>query len=102
MPLPLLASVLIVLLTLGYVGVCAASPWKSCRRCEGLGFQLTYTRRGKPKRGKHCRRCDGHGIRIRAGRHLYNLWARTYRAGRAADAAAAKTTGPARRKTPTA
>jgi hypothetical protein len=102
MPLPLLASALLVLFTLGYAGVCAASPWKSCRRCEGLGFQLTYTKRGKPKRGKHCRKCDGHGIRIRRGRHLYHLWVRTYRKGRAADEAAAKAQGPGSRKTPTA
>ncbi|MFI1183336.1 hypothetical protein ACH4UT_27830 [Streptomyces sp. NPDC020799] len=81
MPLPLLAGALPILLTFGYVGVCAASPWKSCRRCGGLGFQLTRTRSGKPKRGKHCRRCDGNGIRIRRGRHLCNLWARTYRDG---------------------
>ncbi|WP_372407749.1 hypothetical protein [Streptomyces luteireticuli] len=102
MPLPLLASATLILLTLGYIGVCAVSPWKTCRRCDGLGFQLTHTKRGKPQRGKHCRRCDGHGIRIRRGRHLYNLWARTYRTGRAADAAAAKTPGAGSRKTPTA
>ncbi|MFD4141119.1 hypothetical protein [Streptomyces sp. NPDC058572] len=102
MPFPLLASILILLFTLGYAGVCAASPWKSCRRCEGLGFQLTYTKRGKPKRGKHCRKCDGHGIRIRVGRHLYHLWVRTYRKGRAADEAAAKAAGPGSRKAPTA
>ncbi|GAA0386677.1 hypothetical protein [Streptomyces luteireticuli] len=102
MPLPLLASAALILLTLGYIGVCVVSPWKTCRRCNGLGFQLTHTKRGKPQRGKHCRRCDGHGIRIRRGRHLYNLWARTYRTGRAADAAAAKTPGAGSRKTPTA
>ncbi|MFC8337582.1 hypothetical protein ACFUJX_11390 [Streptomyces rubiginosohelvolus] len=90
MPLPLLASALIALFTLGYAGVCAAWPWKSCRHCEGLGFTLTYTKKGKPKRGKHCRKCDGHGIRIRAGRHIYNLWVRTARRGRATDEAAAR------------
>ncbi|MFG2500035.1 hypothetical protein ACGFSB_17715 [Streptomyces sp. NPDC048441] len=100
MTLPLLASTLLILYTLGYIGVCAASPWKSCRKCDGLGFQLTYTKKGKPKRGKHCRKCDGNGIRIRVGRHFYNLWARTYRAGRAADEAAAKAAGS--RKAPTA
>ena len=93
MTLPALASALFLLFTLGYAAVCAASPWKSCRRCDGLGFQLAYTRRGKPKRGKHCKKCDGHGIRIRVGRHLYNLWVRAYRKGRAADEAATKTAG---------
>ncbi|MFF4263024.1 hypothetical protein [Streptomyces virginiae] len=81
MTLFLLASVLALLFTLGYVGLCAASPFGRCRKCHGLGFALTHDRKGKPKRGKHCRRCDGHGIRIRVGRHLYNLWARTYRNG---------------------
>lgn len=81
MTLSLLAIALFLLLTLSYAGVCAASPFGRCRKCDGLGFALTHDRKGKPKRGKHCRRCDGHGIRIRKGRHLYNLWARTYRNG---------------------
>ncbi|MFG2971584.1 hypothetical protein ACGFYY_01095 [Streptomyces sp. NPDC048331] len=81
MTLFLLASVLALLFTLGYAGLCAASPFGRCRKCSGLGFALTHDRKGKLKRGKHCRRCDGHGIRIRVGRHLYNLWARTYRNG---------------------
>ncbi|WP_405790634.1 hypothetical protein OG753_28240 [Streptomyces sp. NBC_00029] len=81
MTLFLLASVLTLLFTLGYAGLCASSPFGRCRKCNGLGFALTHDRKGKPKRGKHCRRCDGHGIRIRVGRHLYNLWARTYRNG---------------------
>lgn len=102
MTLPVLASVLLILFTLGYVAVCAVRPWKSCRRCDGLGFRLVHTKRGKPKRGKHCRKCDGHGIRIRRGRHLYHLWIRTYRKGRAADEAAAKTTGTNSRNAPTA
>ncbi|MFB6863438.1 hypothetical protein ACFCZQ_02775 [Streptomyces virginiae] len=81
MTLFLLASVLALLFTLGYASLCAASPFGRCRKCNGLGFALTHDRKGRPKRGKHCRRCDGHGIRIRVGRHLYNLWARTYRNG---------------------
>ncbi|MER6251370.1 hypothetical protein ABT224_08335 [Streptomyces sp. NPDC001584] len=81
MTLFLLASVLALLFTFGYAVLCAASPFGRCRKCNGLGFALTHDRKGKPKRGKHCRRCDGHGIRIRVGRHLYNLWARTYRNG---------------------
>jgi hypothetical protein len=46
-----------------------------------MGFKVTYTRRGKAKRGKDCRRCNGHGIHIRRGRHLWNLWRRTYTRG---------------------
>lgn len=81
MALFLLASALTLMLTLSYACLCAVSPFGRCRKCGGLGFALAHDRRGKPKRGKHCRRCDGHGIRIRKGRHLYNLWARTYRNG---------------------
>ncbi|MEV7417499.1 hypothetical protein [Streptomyces sp. NPDC089919] len=81
MTLFLLASAPTLLLTLSYATLCVASPFGRCRKCDGFGFALTYSRKGKPQRGKHCRRCDGHGIRIRKGRHLYNLWARTYRNG---------------------
>lgn len=83
---PVLAAIaLILLFTLGYAALCAGQPFARCRKCSGLGFALATTRSGKPKRGKHCRRCDGHGIRIRAGRHAYNAWRRTYDRGTAAD-----------------
>ncbi|ORT59707.1 hypothetical protein [Streptomyces sp. CB03238] len=77
----LLAITLILDITLCYVGVCAVSPFGRCRKCDGLGFALTHTRKGKPKRGKHCRRCDGNGIRIRTGRWLYNRAIRIHRDG---------------------
>ncbi|MEU1627358.1 hypothetical protein ABZ746_18930 [Streptomyces sp. NPDC020096] len=81
MTLPVLATTLLLLITLGYALVCVANPFGRCRKCRGLGFQLTTDRKGRPKRGKHCRRCDGHGIRIRRGRHLYNRAAHTWRNG---------------------
>jgi ribosomal protein L40E len=74
--------------------VCAAQPFARCRKCDGLGFALATDRKGRPKRGKHCRRCDGHGIRIRRGRHLYNVWRRTY------DRGTTQPTTPARPFTP--
>ncbi len=77
----LLALTIPLLLTLSYAGFCAASPFGTCRKCRGFGYSLKNDRRGRLKRGKHCRRCDGHGKRIRLGRHLWNLWARTYRNG---------------------
>ncbi|MFE0577778.1 hypothetical protein [Streptomyces sp. NPDC058874] len=77
----LLAIAFLLVVTLGYASLCAASPFGNCRKCNGLGFALTTDRKGKPKRGKTCRRCKGHGIRIRVGRWLYNRAARTYRAG---------------------
>jgi hypothetical protein len=77
----LAASLLILTITLGYAAVCAVSPFGRCHKCNGFGFATTTDRKGRPKRGKTCRRCAGHGIRIRRGRHLYNLWHRTYTHG---------------------
>ncbi|WP_172383577.1 hypothetical protein [Streptomyces sp. MNP-20] len=81
MTLLLLASTLLIGITLCYASVCAVSPLGTCRKCHGFGFATTTDRRGRPKRGKDCRRCHGHGKRIRTGRHLYNLWLRIYRDG---------------------
>ncbi|WP_314243418.1 hypothetical protein [Streptomyces sp. DSM 40907] len=79
MTLALLASACLLLVTLGYVSLCAGSPFRTCRKCRGFGYAMKTDRKGRLKRGKHCRRCDGHGKRIRVGRHLYNLWLRLYR-----------------------
>ncbi|WP_433572837.1 hypothetical protein [Streptomyces sp. CA-251247] len=81
MPPALLAITLLLVVTLCYVAVCAGSPFGDCRKCHGFGFATTTDRKGRPKRGKTCRRCKGHGKRIRIGRHLFNVAARTYRAG---------------------
>ncbi|MYX98050.1 hypothetical protein GT045_25365 [Streptomyces sp. SID486] len=79
---PILAAIAcLIAVTLGYGGLCAASPFGDCRRCRGMGHQLKHDRRGRLKRGKDCRRCHATGKRIRAGRWLYNRWARIYRAG---------------------
>ena len=79
---PLLTAIACLLaVTLGYVGLCAVSPFGRCRKCGGLGFQLRHDRRGTPRRGKRCRRCRGHGIRIRAGRWLFNRAAALHRDG---------------------
>ncbi|MFE2355175.1 hypothetical protein [Streptomyces parvulus] len=76
-----LAIACLIAVTLGYVGLCAASPFGDCRRCHGMGHALKHDRKGRLKRGKDCRRCRATGKRIRAGRWLYNRWARIYRAG---------------------
>ncbi|MCZ4125779.1 hypothetical protein [Streptomyces sp. H39-S7] len=81
MPFPALASAILATITLCYVGLCAGQPFAACRKCRGFGFKVTINRRGKAKRGKGCRRCHGHGIRIRRGRHLWNLWRRTHERG---------------------
>lgn len=76
-----LAIACLLIVTLCYIAVCAASPFGNCRKCNGMGFALTTDRKGRPKRGKHCRRCDGVGKRIRIGRHLINRWTTTYHDG---------------------
>ncbi|GHE83996.1 hypothetical protein GCM10014715_44910 [Streptomyces spiralis] len=77
----LLAIACLLAVTLGYVGVCAVSPFGDCRRCRGMGHALKTDRKGRMRRGKDCRRCHATGKRIRTGRWLYNRWARIYRAG---------------------
>ncbi|MFF3878796.1 hypothetical protein [Streptomyces sp. NPDC001978] len=67
--------------TLGYVGMCAASPFGTCRKCNGFGFGMETDRKGRPKRGKSCRRCKATGKRIRVGRWLFNRAQRIYREG---------------------
>lgn len=81
MTLILLASACLLIVTLCYASLCAASPFGDCRKCRGFGFAMKTDRKGRLKRGKPCRRCKGHGKRIRVGRHLYNLWLRLYRDG---------------------
>ncbi|WP_327269021.1 hypothetical protein OG233_16105 [Streptomyces sp. NBC_01218] len=77
----LLASALLLLLTLSYSGLCAVSPFGDCRKCRGWGFATKTDRKGRTKRGKDCRRCKATGKRIRIGRHLYNVAARLHRDG---------------------
>ncbi|MBD0735776.1 hypothetical protein [Streptomyces sp. CBMA29] len=89
MPLILAASLLTPLITLCYAVLCAVSPFGNCRKCSGWGFAMTTDRKGRAKRGKDCRRCKTTGKRIRTGRHLYNLWRRTYDRGTAHDQPAA-------------
>ena len=82
MTLLLAAMAYLLLVTLCYGLVCAASPYGDCRKCDGLGFKLRHTRSGKTKRGKTCRRCQGHGKRARIGRLAFNYAHRLYREAR--------------------
>ncbi|WP_330249166.1 hypothetical protein OHA33_44910 (plasmid) [Streptomyces sp. NBC_00562] len=77
----LLASALLLVVTLSYVSLCAASPFGNCRKCRGMGHAIKTDRKGRTKRGKDCRRCKATGKRIRVGRHLYNVAARLHRDG---------------------
>lgn len=81
MTLVLLASPCLLVITLSYIVRCWLSPFGDCRKCEGMGHDLTTDRKGRLKRGRDCRRCDATGKRIRVGRWIYNRAARTYRAG---------------------
>jgi hypothetical protein len=67
----------LLIVTLCYATVCAAKPFRTCRRCSGTG--LRGRRRGL--RSCACRRCDGAGIHIRYGRHLFNEIVRLHHDG---------------------
>ncbi|WP_399088179.1 hypothetical protein ACGH2B_12925 [Streptomyces sp. BBFR2] len=75
------AATLFTIVTLGYLALCAVSPFGNCRKCRGFGFYMKTDRRGRPRPGRTCRRCHGDRKRIRVGRHLYNAAARTHRDG---------------------
>jgi hypothetical protein len=68
---PSLASI-----ALCYGLLCAASPFKRCRHCGGAGRLMSRGRFGRP-----CSGCHAVGIRIRYGRHLWNVVARIHRDG---------------------
>ncbi|MGW8599520.1 hypothetical protein ACWGLB_11355 [Streptomyces sp. NPDC055893] len=78
----LTASALLLLATLaGYALLCSASPFGTCRKCQGLGGKVVLDRKGRPKRAKPCRRCKGRGKRLRVGRRLTNHSRAIHRAG---------------------
>lgn len=64
-PLPLL----LLLLTLGYVGAVVAWPFANCRRCSGTGKSRSWF---SGKTHRICRRCVGTGRRLRPARKAYN------------------------------
>ncbi|WP_432092297.1 hypothetical protein [Streptomyces sp. bgisy100] len=78
----LLSAMPVLLLAVAfYAALCAVSPFGTCRRCRGFGFQIKQSRRGHLSRGRECRRCEGYGRRVRAGRHLFNLVSRLHSEG---------------------
>lgn len=69
-----LVLLLAILVTLGYLVLCAVWPFRACRHCGGYG------RFKGPMGGiRLCRRCDGTGLKLRAGRRMWNAGAKTYR-----------------------
>lgn len=77
----LTASLLLLFVTISYIGMCAASPFGNCRKCRGWGFATKTNRKGQTRRGRDCRRCKATGKRIRVGRWAYNRLSRIHRAG---------------------
>ncbi|MEU4955122.1 hypothetical protein [Streptomyces lavendulae] len=78
----LIASTALILAALvAYILLCMASPFGTCRKCDGAGAKLTVNRAGKPKKVKPCRRCKGHGKRLRVGRRLHSHTRELHRAG---------------------
>ncbi len=67
---------LLALITFGYVLVCAVWPYRPCRRCGGTGKL-----HGGFGGIRYCPRCNHTGLRLRLGRHLYNLLRRAEREG---------------------
>lgn len=74
----LAASLTCLAVTLGYLAVCAAWPFKRCWRCRGLG--RIYSPLGR-RIFRLCPRCQATGRRIRLGRHLWNEWRRLHHDG---------------------
>lgn len=62
-----------VVVTLGYIAVCAVWPYTACPRCQGTGKRRSPSGRA----WRHCRRCDGTGTRLRLGRRAWNHYRRT-------------------------
>jgi hypothetical protein len=59
----------VLTLVVGYVLLCAGSPFADCDRCGGRGYPTT--KRGI-RSGYKCGRCNGTGKRLRIGRRLMN------------------------------
>ncbi|KJY29959.1 hypothetical protein [Streptomyces katrae] len=76
----LIASALILAALAAYTLLCMASPFGTCRKCDGAGAKPTLHRTGKVM-VKPCRRCKGHGKRLRVGRRLHNHSRQIHRAG---------------------
>ena len=67
----------LVIVTVGYVGACAAWPFGACRRCGGAGKRRSPTGRA----WRYCHHCKGTGGRLRIGRRAWNYLRRLHRDG---------------------
>ncbi|EXG79168.1 hypothetical protein [Cryptosporangium arvum] len=74
----LVLALALIILTLGYLGLCRFWPYTHCRRCDGTGKRHALIGRGY----RHCPRCGGTGERLRIGRHVLNHLTALHRASR--------------------
>lgn len=71
-----------------YALLCTFAPFRTCRRCAGLGAR----RGGLTRTLKPCHRCRATGRRLRYGRRAFNYLARIRHDGTRAERRAAATT----------
>jgi hypothetical protein len=79
-PLATLASITaptLAAITLCYAAMCWLKPFRSCRRCAGLGRRPRRIGKG----WRPCRPCNGNGGRLRAGRWIFNQLTRLHSDG---------------------
>jgi hypothetical protein len=62
-------ALLLLALTLGYIGSVVCWPFKACRHCSGAGKHLG---RGGRRVYRICRHCNATGMRLRLGRRVWN------------------------------
>jgi hypothetical protein len=75
-PLTTLASnpyLILIAVTLGYIGLCWVRPFGPCRTCRP-------TKR-RPRGRRYCRRCNSTRLRLRTGRRVWNFVHRLYTEG---------------------
>lgn len=70
-----IAVVVGVVVTLGYLVACVIWPFANCLRCGGTGKR----RSPSGKAWRKCRRCKGTGARLRTGRRIFNYLSQTKR-----------------------
>ncbi len=74
------ASTLILILivvTLGYLGACVVWPFRACHRCDGAGKRRSPGGRS----WRYCHHCHGTGGRLRLGRRAWNYLRRLHHDG---------------------
>jgi hypothetical protein len=68
-PLIALLGLCLLIVTLGYILLCSASPWGTCARCRPGG------------RNRTCLACSGTGMRPRLGWQAWTCLRRAWRDG---------------------